>query len=129
MRALLLALALFGASLPASAIDVVIRWTNATTNVDGSAIPATGPNALLNTTAEWGTCGTGGTFGTLIGSQTVAIPATETASFALPDGNYCFRARHANNGGAVSAYSAIVQRALVTLQTPRGPVIVEIRAN
>lgn len=73
-----------------------ITWVNATTNTNGTAIPATGPGSLARTTVEYGTCGAGGVFGVKQGEITVVPPATAAQVSMVVVQQYCFAAFHSN---------------------------------
>jgi hypothetical protein len=74
--------------------DDIVTWTNATTNTDTTAIPATGPGSLATTTIQKGTC-VSGAFGTQIATVTLAATIkTNTFVGANPPGSYCFRGFH-----------------------------------
>lgn len=112
--------ALAGCSLlnspPAEAGTVVVTWTNPTLNTDDSPIPATQgqPEALQTWVIEWGTCATGGAFGTSAGSVTRAratagAPITD-ATLNVPAGPKCFRVLVANFAGISSDASNVAAR-------------------
>lgn len=100
----LLALALVIA-MPVMAAVVNVTWTKATTNVDGSAIPATGAGSVT-TTVEYGTCN-GAAFGTKIADVVTATAGVAADSPNLAPGTYCFRAFHTNTFGVNSDPSAV----------------------
>jgi hypothetical protein len=134
MKKLLTALLLL-ASLPAFAqqacpptgtiaVDAaLVCWTNATQDINGNALPATGPFALTQTRIQraqvlaTATC----SFTTI--AQTLNVtPDVKVVLFeALPVGKQCFRARHASldAGGLelLSDWSATVSK-LTTSPTP-----------
>lgn len=92
------------ASIAAVAFAAVrtVAWTKATTNTDGSSIPATGPGSVT-TTVEYGTCNTAGTaFGTKIADVAVASTGTSAPPIDLAPGTYCFRYWHTNTFGVES---------------------------
>lgn len=93
-------IALFIISMLASASVLAgsanLSWTNATQNVDGSTIPATGAGSLLSTRVEYGNCSAPNVFGTKVGEIVVAEPATSVTVNALVPQVYCFRAYHKN---------------------------------
>lgn len=104
LAALLLAWPCF-AQAPAN-----LSWTNATTNTNGTAIPATGAGSLTRTTVDYGTCGAGGAFGTKQGEIFVAAPAnTATVSMVVIQ-QYCFRAWHTNTFGNTSGFSNVATK-------------------
>lgn len=98
----------------------VITWINATTNTDGTAIPATCPvgencGRLLNTKIEYGSCSSTGTppvFGTKVGEITTAFPGTTVTVSSLVVQTYCFRGFHANDFGMTSPSSNIMTKTI-----------------
>lgn len=97
----------------ARADDAVLKWTNPTTNTDGTAIPATGPGSLTTANVERGSCTATDTFGTRADLATVpAGPATHTF-VDLPVGKHCFRLSVSNVEGKTSAFSAVVVKSVV----------------
>ena len=114
----LAAFALCLSASPASAGDAVLTWTLATANTDGSAIPASGPTSLAATRVEWGTC-SGSAFGTVVGQQTVATPATTYTVTGLAAGVWCFRAYSRTVAGLESAPTNVVTKTI--LQAPPQP--------
>lgn len=94
-------------SIAAIAAIATVSWQNATTNTDGSAIPASGPGSIANTRIEWGTCGPGDSFGTKVGDKLVAGTVTTGQSDDLPVGRWCLRAVHINTYGVESDPSAV----------------------
>lgn len=100
-----------------------VTWTNPTTNTDGSAIPASGTGALTSTRVEYGTCSGTNVFGTKIGEQVAAMPATSTTFTNLAAGStYCFRAFSKNSYGNESGASAVVSKSIPG-PTPNPPVL------
>jgi len=92
-----------------------VSWQNATTNMDGSTIPATGTGSIQSTRVEWGSC-VSGAFGTLAGSVTVNGTVITTPTPNLAPGTYCFRAVHVNTYGIESDPSTVVQK---SVQAPK----------
>lgn len=107
----------------ASAADVTWTWTNPTSNTDNSAIPATGAGSLASGRLEFGTCGTGGSFGTKAGEIPLTLAQvnarTVTQTNILPS-TICGRVFVSNTFARESAASNV---ASVTVQppTPRPP--------
>jgi hypothetical protein len=121
MKIVLLLLVLLGAQV-AFAADAALSWSNPTTNVDGSSIPATGPGSIASTRLEWGTC-SGTSFGTLQGSQSVPAPATTATITGLASGvTYCFRAFSINTFAEISLASNVVSRSMPN-PVPRPPTL------
>ena len=93
----------------------LLCWTNATQNVDGSAIPATGLLALKSTqiqramVAATVTCA----FTTITETLSVTPDVNKVYLENLPAGKHCFRARHYNNENTASAFSATVSKTSV----------------
>jgi hypothetical protein len=104
-----------------------VCWTNATTDTAGVSLPATGVGSLKTTRLQRAHMATATT------SCDFAAPADplETKDFAptvggylyenLPDGRHCFRARHVNNEGIMSDWSAVVWKAIVAPRPPGKP--------
>lgn len=91
-------------------------WQNATTNTDGSAIPATGPGSVT-TRIEYGTCNAARTaIVTVLGTLTPAQGATTAPTPDLPPGIYCARAQHVNSFGVASVFSAVASREVLAPQ-------------
>lgn len=92
------------------------RWTDATTNEDGSAIPATGAGSIASTRFEWGTCN-GSAFGNKLGEVTVQAGSPRVAPTSdLPPGTYCGRFIHKNTYGVESDPSDVVTK---TIDAPK----------
>jgi hypothetical protein len=93
----------------AFAVALNVSWTNATTNTDGSAIPATGPGSLTNTIFEYGPCNANRTALASV-TATITVPAPATQPNLPPDigpGTWCGHVRHTNTYGEMSTWSAI----------------------
>lgn len=83
-------------------------WTKATTNTDGSAIPATG-NGSVTTTVEYGTCNADGSGFTRTGDVVADSAGTSaTTPNYVAGSRVCHRAYHKNTYGNVSAYSNVI---------------------
>jgi len=108
------------------AATVTVSWTNPTTNTDGSAIPASGAGSLTSVRLEYGTCGTGGTFGTKAGEVTRNMPVT-TTTLNLNPGTSCVRAFVSNTYGAESAASNVLTH-VVNPPVPNPPQLNTISA-
>ena len=111
-------IALCVSASPARAGDAALTWTLATQNTDGTAIPASGPTSLTATRVEWGTC-SGSAFGTVVGQQTVATPATTYTVTGLAAGVWCFRAYSRTVAGLESAPTVVITKTI--LQAPPQP--------
>lgn len=105
----------------ADAADVSVSWTPPSSNVDGSAIPATGVGSIASYRIEWGSC-SGTAFGTLIGQRTVTAPATSAVVTGLAPGSFCFRAFARNTYGAESAASNVAART-IDAPVPNPPIV------
>lgn len=91
-----LAVALLAAS-NARAETKTVSWTNATLNVDGTAIAASGPGSLVRTTVEYGTCNAGKTaIATKSGEINVAAPASALQLPLVVVQEFCLDAWHSN---------------------------------
>lgn len=110
MKKLAAFLTLFFVAPLALTATLTISWTNATTNVDGSTIPASGPGSVT-TRIEYGTCNAGRTaIATVLGTIDAATGASTTVTPDLPPGAYCARAWHVNTYGIASDPTAVVAR-------------------
>lgn len=102
-------------------------WTNATSDVSGTPLPATGVGSLKTTRLQRIRMATAAT------SCDFAAPADpmETKDFAptvggflfenLADGRHCFRARHINNEGIMSDWSPTVYKNITAPKPPGKP--------
>jgi hypothetical protein len=120
-RMTMMGLALALVATVAMAATINFSWQNATQNEDGSAIAATGPDALRDTVVEYGPCNAGRTALASV-TGTIVTPAPGTASVAdqLPSGTWCARARHTNNSSVASAWTS-VGSVVKDPPTPRPP--------
>ena len=118
MMRIFLALLLFTPAVFAA--DVSVSWTQPVQNMDGTAIPATGPGSIQTNRVQWGTCN-GPAFGTLIGSFSFPA-ATSYVVTGLAPAAYCFRAYAINTYGQASAASNVSSKA-VDPPTPNPPVL------
>lgn len=88
-----------------------ISWTNATTNTDGSPIPATCTTSpcgkLVQSVVEYGTCNGTNVFGTKQGEITVTAPANTTPVNMVVVQMYCFRVFHRNDYTVASDMSNV----------------------
>src|SRR5262245_26644908 len=97
---LIAALILSLASFTASAHDARVSWSNAVKFTNETLIAdATGDDVVASTTVEYGSCNADGTFGVAAGSASVAWAGTTADFLGLPDGTFCFHARHTTVGG------------------------------
>ena len=98
----------------ALAAILTVNWQNATTNTDGSAIPASGPGSLTETRIEYGTCNAARTaIASVLGTITVPGTATTAQSPDLGPGVYCARAQHVNTYGVASDWSNVASREIL----------------
>ncbi len=100
-----LALLLLAVAMPAHAAKVLVRWTNPSTNIDGSAL-----TNLASVTVQWGSC-TGTAFGVLQASATLktTTPGAQRSTWAYPSNlsPVCIRAYATSSAGAVSGFSNV----------------------
>lgn len=101
----ILVLAALLVAFPASSGTLDVVWSNPTVNVDGTAIPATGPDSLAATRVELGTC-VGSDFGVALQAKVEPVPGTTTSFTNVAAGVYCLRAYWANVDGNESMPSA-----------------------
>lgn len=89
------------------------------TYTDGTAIVASGPEALVSLRFEYGTC-SGAVFGTKIGEATVLLPAATTTFSGLPAGTYCGRAFAKLVNGTESDTSNVATKTILS-RVPMAP--------
>ena len=89
----------------AHAAKVLVRWTNPSTNTDGSAL-----TNLASVTVQWGSCH-GTAFGTVQGSTTLqtTLPGVAASTWAFPSNlsPVCIRAYATSSAGVVSGFSDV----------------------
>lgn len=108
--------ALIGAGFAAFAVAAVltINWQNATTNTDGSAIPASGPGSIQTTRIEYGTCNAARTAIVSVLGEINATGADRSAqSPDLAPGVWCARGFHVNTFGVSSDPSNVATREIL----------------
>lgn len=108
--------ALLGAGFTAFAVAAVltINWQNATTNTDGTAIPASGPGSLQSTRIEYGTCNAARTaIVSVLGEVTASGSASTAQTPNLAPGIWCARAFHVNTFGVSSDASNVASREIL----------------
>jgi hypothetical protein len=115
---LMLVVALFGVSMCASA--ATITWTNPTTRVDGSPLPA---SQLDYTDIQWGTCN-GLEFGDMLGSIQAPAPAS-VFDQALPYGTVCTRLFAVDKDGLRSDSSHVFSYVRLT-NPPEPPQVLRV---
>ena len=106
------------ALLPASAGAQTIAsnaakatWVNATQLESAAPIPATGPESIVQTRIVRGTCNADGTsVPTILETLNVPITVTTVLFENLPDGTFCYRARHIQENGGMSLWSVTVSK-------------------
>lgn len=116
MRALRVLIALCCAGFAALSIAAVLNfsWTNATTNTDGSAIPATGAGSLTETRITYGTCNAAKTaVVTVLGTVTAPAPGTTIPTPNLAPGIYCGFGQHVNTFGVLSDPSGVASKEII----------------
>jgi len=122
--AVLLALAL--APYVALAGVATVSWSPPVTNTDGSTIPLTGEGSITETRVQYGTCASGGGFGTASGQVIVAMPATSVEINSFSSGQtVCFRAFAKNTFGIESAASNVASKTFDPPK-PRPPVLMVV---
>lgn len=111
------------AFLPALVAAGTLTYTAVppTTYTDGTAIVATGPEALVSLRFEYGTCA-GLAFGTKINEATVLLPATVTTFSGVVAGDYCGRAFAKLVNGTESAASVTVSKTILS-RVPMAPAL------
>ena len=103
-----------------------VSWSPPVTNTDGSTIPASGDGSITETRVQYGTCTSGGGFGTAQGQVVVAMPATSVEINSFTAGQtVCFRAFARNTFGIESAASNVASKTFDP-PTPRPPVLVVV---
>lgn len=104
----------------------VVSWSPPTTNTDGSGIPSSGAGSITEHRVQYGTCASGGGFGTAQGQVIVAMPATSAEINSFSDGQtVCFRAFAKNTYGLESAASNVASKTFDPPK-PRPPVLVVV---
>jgi hypothetical protein len=81
---------------PIAADAALLCWVNATQDINGAPLPATGPGALTQTRVQRAVVGATATCAfTTVAEALNVLPAVTSVLFqALPAGKHCFRARH-----------------------------------
>lgn len=93
-----------------------LSWTNATTNVDGTPIPATGTGSVT-TRIEYGTCNAArDAIVTTLGTIDAPTGSTTAATPNLAPGTYCARAQHLNTYGVASVWTPVASRVIAAPQ-------------
>jgi hypothetical protein len=106
-----------------------ITWTNATQDVNGAQLPATGPGALTQTRIQrsfGASCETN--FGTAAQTLNVTPDVLSVLFENLEPGRHCFRARHVSRDAAnveqLSDWTATVSKVIASpIGRARPPVI------
>lgn len=103
------------ASIALAAGALTANWTNATTNTDGTAIPATGAGSLAKSIVEYGPCNA--TKDTVMPPlSTVEVAGTiltATTPANLAPGTWCAHVRHENTYGSLSDWSDVASKVVV----------------
>lgn len=101
----LIAFLLLAFCAQAHAAKVLVRWTNPSTNTDGSPL-----TDLASVTVQWGSCD-GTAFGTLQNSATLqtTTPGATASTWAFPVNlsPVCIRAYATSSAGTVSGFSNV----------------------
>ena len=81
---------------PVSGSEALVCWTNATQDVNGNTLPATGPGAITQTRVQRAVVGStlSCSFTTIAETLNVASTVTMLLFQNLGTGKQCFRARH-----------------------------------
>lgn len=113
----LIPLALLAVTATAFAASLNFTWEHATEYTDGSAIAASGSEALASTEIVYGPCNSGRT--DILSPQTVVVPYPAKANVVqnLEPGIWCGKARHLTVGGTPGMYTDVV----ATEKAPRQP--------
>jgi hypothetical protein len=85
------------------AVDAALLcWTNATQDVNGNPLPATGPFALTQTRVQRAVVGSTASCAFTVIAETLNVTPDVTQMFFqnLPVGKHCFRARHISRDSA-----------------------------
>ena len=113
---------LFGAR--ATAAQVTVSWTHPVQFTDGSPLALV---QIAHTRVEWGTCLSGGVFGTKLAEAIINAPQANMVSTVAP-GTFCFRAftkATSAAGGGESVASNVAQK-IVPWPDPNPPVITTV---
>ena len=103
-----------------------VSWSPPVTNTDGSTIPASGDGSITETRVQYGTCASGGGFGTAQGQVIVGMPATSVEIGSFTSGQtVCFRAFVRNTFGVESSASNVASKTFDPPK-PRPPVLVVV---
>lgn len=106
---------------PALAANLVVSWTNPTTNTDGTPIPVTGAGSLTGTRVEWGTC-SGTAFGIKSGEVTAPAGVSTATITNVGPGTWCARAFSRNTYGTESVASNVASK-IVPAPVPNPPIL------
>lgn len=124
LTVLLLAFTTFAQAAPAYN-EALISWENAILEVDGTPIPAIGPDSLKETSVQRSICSATGTFGTSLQEITVPVVGGPLSVLfqALPDNTVqCFRARHMTEAGVFSNWTvSVVSKTITPPVVPKKP--------
>lgn len=118
----------FNAEAQVAPTAASLTWTNATTDVNGTPLPATGPGALTQTRIQRSLNCTSSGFGTVAQTLNVTPDVLSVLFENLEPGTHCFRARHvsldAANVEVLSNWSTTVSKIVTApIGKPRPPVI------
>ena len=88
-----------------------VSWVNATQLENGAPIPATGPESIVQTRIQRGLCNaTATSVPTVLETLNVPAAITQVLFENLPDGTFCYRARHIQENGGMSLWSATASK-------------------
>ena len=111
--------------------DIIISWTNATLNTDGTLIPIdiTDPSSLEFTVVFWGLCLPGDFPDQPFSEQTVSttVPVQKDSIVIIIEepGRYCFVASHINKKGLMSDLSNPTVSVVANTPAPPANLIVQ----
>lgn len=122
------ALASWSADAQVAPTAARVTWTNATTDVNGNSLPASGPGALTQTRIQRSLNCTASSFGTVAQTLNVTPDVLSVLFENLEPGTHCFRARHISRDAAnveqLSDWSATVSKLIsAPIGRARPPVI------
>jgi len=116
-----LILSMWSVAPHATSAIATLTWILPNQNEDGTTIPLSGSGSLVETRIEYGTCLSGGGFGTKSGQVIVPVPATSVEINSFSSGQtVCFRAFAKNMAGQESAPSNVASKTF-TPSPPKPP--------
>lgn len=107
--------------------EILLCWSNATQNTDGTPIPATGPDALKQTRVQRAQVATTATcsFSTVTETLNVTPDVTRMFFQNMPTFKHCFRLKHIAEDNEESAFTGTLSKNTSPPPSPRpgGPTI------